>query len=37
MPERIIYSEDHVIHNPPFEIYDGEKEPYAEKPDPWMQ
>lgn len=33
MPERIIYSEDHALHNPPFEIYDGVQEPYAEKPD----
>lgn len=32
MPERIIYSEDHVLHNPPFEIYDGVKDPYAEDP-----
>lgn len=27
----IIYSPDHQLHNPPFEIYDGVKEPYAEK------
>lgn len=27
----IIYSPDHLQHNPPFEIYDGVKESYAEK------
>ncbi|CAN5115804.1 histone deacetylase family protein [soil metagenome] len=27
----IIYSSDHKRHNPQFEIYDGFKEPYAEK------
>lgn len=30
---KIIYSETHKKHNPPFEIYDGVKEPYAEKSD----
>lgn len=33
MAERIVYSGNHVLHNPPFEIYDGTKEPYAEKPE----
>lgn len=28
---KIIYSNKHLKHNPPFEIYDGVKEPYAEK------
>jgi acetoin utilization deacetylase AcuC-like enzyme len=28
---KIIYSNKHKNHNPPFEIYDGVKEPYAEK------
>jgi len=28
---KIIYSNKHISHNPPFEIYDGVKEPYAEK------
>lgn len=27
----VIYSEEHTLHNPPFEIYDGVKESYAEK------
>lgn len=30
---KIIYSEIHKQHNPPFEIYDGVKESYAEKSD----
>lgn len=30
---KIIYSNKHIKHNPPFEIYDGAKEPYAEKPE----
>jgi acetoin utilization deacetylase AcuC-like enzyme len=30
---KIIYSDQHKIHNPPFEIYDGTKESYAEKPE----
>ncbi len=28
---KIVYSGDHRFHDPPFEIYDGIKEPYAEK------
>ena len=27
----IIYTDRHLLHNPPYEIYDGVKEPYAEK------
>lgn len=30
---KIIYSKKHKKHNPPFEIYDGVKESYAEKAD----
>lgn len=30
---KIIYSDKHIQHNPPFEIYDGIKESYAEKPE----
>jgi acetoin utilization deacetylase AcuC-like enzyme len=30
---KIIYSNTHLQHNPPFEIYDGKKEAYAERPD----
>jgi len=30
---RIIFSANHRQHNPPFEIYDGQMEPYAEKPE----
>lgn len=30
---KIIYSDKHVKHNPPFEIYDGVYEAYAEKPE----
>lgn len=33
MNVKIIYSDKHVAHNPPFEIYDGVKEAYAEKPE----
>ncbi len=29
----VVYSEDHYLHDPKFEIYDGMKEPYAEKPE----
>jgi len=29
----IIYSDNHLKHNPPYEIYDGIKEAYAEKPE----
>jgi|SRR3989344_16524 len=29
----IIYSDKHLNHNPPYEIYDGIKESYAEKPE----
>lgn len=29
----IIYSKDHYKHDPKYEIYDGVKEPYAEKPE----
>lgn len=29
----IIYTKKHEEHNPPYEIYDGVKEPYAEKAD----
>lgn len=27
---KIIYTKNHALHNPPYEIYDGVKEPYAE-------
>lgn len=30
---KIIYTKKHAGHNPPFEIYDGVREPYAEKPE----
>ncbi|MDO8583371.1 MAG: histone deacetylase family protein [bacterium] len=30
---KIIYSDKHLGHNPPYEIYDGVKESYAEKPE----
>ncbi len=33
MDVKIIYSDKHIAHNPPFEIYDGVKEAYAEKPE----
>lgn len=33
MDLKVIYSDKHIGHNPPFEIYDGVKEPYAEKPE----
>lgn len=33
MDIKIIYSDRHIGHNPPYEIYDGVKEPYAEKPE----
>ncbi len=29
----IIYTDAHLAHNPPYEIYDGELEPYADKAD----
>ncbi|MBI3443371.1 histone deacetylase family protein [Candidatus Woesebacteria bacterium] len=31
MDIKIIYSKKHTEHNPPYEIYDGVREPYAEK------
>lgn len=31
MSIKIIYSRKHAAHNPPYEIYDGVREPYAEK------
>lgn len=33
MNVKIIYSDKHVVHNPPYEIYDGVYEPYEEKPE----
>ncbi len=33
MNMKIIYSKKHCLHNPPYEIYDGKYEPYAEKAD----
>lgn len=33
MTIKIIYSHKHSEHNPPYEIYDGAYEPYAEKPE----
>lgn len=30
---KVIYSKKHSEHNPPYEIYDGAYEPYAEKPE----
>lgn len=33
MNVRIIYSNKHCAHNPPYEIYEGKDEPYAEKPE----
>lgn len=30
---KVIYSKRHAKHNPPYEIYDGIKESYAEKPE----
>lgn len=30
---KVVYSDKHIKHNPPYEIYDGVKESYAEKPE----
>jgi len=31
MTIKVVYTDRHLLHNPPYEIYDGVKTPYAEK------